>query len=233
MLIHDSLYIKDANQELDWLRMDTKERYESNLKNETTRNQLIEHGWINNKFTYKFNSNGFRSAEFATSESIVFLGCSFTIGIGLPEDKTFASIVSRSLNLDCYNLGQGGSSNDTMFRLARHWVPKIKPKLVVLMSTFPNRYELKTYAKYINFMPHNSKDDKHFKLWTIFDENAILNKEKNVLAIESICQRENIKLVNLSMEKDFINLKDNSARDLFHAGIASHALTAENILSQI
>jgi len=48
----------------------------------------------------------------------VFIGCSFTEGIGIEcnEDK-YATIVAKHFNLNCVNLGKGGSSNSYFFEI--------------------------------------------------------------------------------------------------------------------
>ena len=233
MLIHESNYINFANQELDWLTQDTKERFESNYKDDQNRKKLEKLGWIDNKFRYKFNSNGFRCNEFTTRNSIVFLGCSFTLGIGLPVDNTFASILSTRLGLDCYNLSMGGGSCDTAFRMARYWIHFIKPKIVISMATFKERYEIKIKDNFLNRGAWVSdQPDNNFVKWASEEDNMILNKQKNLLAIECICLHEKVKFINLGIHKDFINYNDSSARDLAHPGIESNRLTAEHILNK-
>jgi hypothetical protein len=223
MLIHESptkrLY---SNQELEWFPSDTKELYESNLLNNAKREQLETYGWIDNHFTYKFNSEGFRCGEFTTTESIVFLGCSFTMGIGLPIANTFARVVADELGLECYNLGVGGSSNDTAFRLARHWVPHIRPKLVILMSPSHYRLEIKEKHRYKSLIPSSLRFPKPmepwYEEWVINESNGILNQEKNQLAIAQICHLNGIKFLCFDVRDHFFKPLD-LARDLFHVGV--------------
>ena len=58
------------------------------------------------------------------------LGCSISFGTGLPYENTWPYLVSRKLNLSCWNLSQPASSLDTCYRLANHWVPILKPKYI-------------------------------------------------------------------------------------------------------
>ena len=129
-MIYTSIYKKYASRSLNWLPMDSEELYLNNLKNPAQYELLKTHNWIDSNFTYKFNANGFRCNEFTSDPTIMFIGCSHTIGIGLPEDNTWPSIVSKKLNMACANLGQGGGSADTAFRLCHGWIDQIKPKIV-------------------------------------------------------------------------------------------------------
>ena len=70
--MNNSAYPELANQEINWLPMDTKQLYKHNLK----QNAQELAPWIDNPFTYKFNSKGFRCEEFDTTDNVVFLGCS-------------------------------------------------------------------------------------------------------------------------------------------------------------
>lgn len=226
---HD--YLEYCNKELYWLPSDTEERYLKNL--ETHWDSLKLNGWIDQpQFTYKFNSHGFRSDEFSDEPNIMFLGCSFTTGIGLPVEDTWASIVAKQLNLKCFNLGIGASSNDSAFRLGHHYIPLLKPKLVVWLSTDIARLELHTLRGQVE--PHGpwSQDCGYFlDNWLANPLNSESNFLKNSLAIEYICKLNNIKLIH----KPVINvLRDlDYARDLMHFGKKSNIDCANSILQLI
>jgi hypothetical protein len=215
-----------ANQELDWLPMDTESLYKENLKNKY--DLLHYHNWIDNKFTYKFNSAGFRSDEFEENKSsIVFLGCSMTVGIGVPYENTWSKIVSEELNLKCYNFGIGGSSNDTAFRYAYTWLGKIKPSICVFCQTFSDRIEIWQDGKIISNIA-----EEHPKFYLGTWQSTSLNKEilaeKNCLSIQHLCHRYNIKFVHASVHDiEFLDL----ARDLAHPGIESNRQFSKTILS--
>jgi hypothetical protein len=73
-------YKEYANTKLQWLPSDTEELFIKNKKEKLK--ELKAGGWLNTEIEYSFNSYGFRSEEFSTSSSILYLGCSFTVGIG-------------------------------------------------------------------------------------------------------------------------------------------------------
>lgn len=217
-----------ASSEVDWLPMDTEELYRYNLKN--NRKLLEEHSWLDTPISYKFNSNGFRSIEFTDNNAIAFLGCSFTIGVGLPQQNIFPEIVASSLNLKCYNLGIGGASADTCFRLAYYWLSKIKPKIVVCMAPSLHRLETIKNTEFYHHRPSQAKDADDVIL---SEEYCYLNQQKNILGIRNICKDLGIKILDYKLERDFIQVPNDLARDLSHLGVKSHLATAQMILKSI
>ena len=230
MTLNYNSYYKDlANKSVSWLPMDSEELYNENLKKNYS--LLESNNWINNPFTYSFNSNGFRCGEFTGESSIMFLGCSMTMGIGLPEHTRWTDIVASSLNLRCANLGIGGSSSDTAFRLCHGWIDIIKPNLVIFYRPPGIRNEVVTDTTIINIAAPYTPGFNYFKNWIVDDNNNTFNFLKNTLAIEHLCQLRSIKCVHVSDNSETI--KDDWARDLSHPGIRSNAQLAEKTLSLI
>lgn len=221
---------KFANQELLWYPYDDEESYQNNLL--TRRDDLSRLGWIDKKITYKLNSAGYRSDEFQDN-SIVFLGCSITFGIGLPLESIYPTIVSAALDLPCSNLAVSGSSSDTAFRLSEYWLPKLKPKIVIMMT--PDKSRLELLGKEItNFRVNaHSMNNLFYQKWLMDEENTRLNQLKNILAVKSICTELGIKFLPFTVEQDFCFIESDLARDLSHPGRLSHIKTAKKILSNI
>ncbi len=216
-----SPYLEHANQTLDWLPMDTQELFNKNL--DIKKHQLIENGWIDQKITYQFNQEGFRSDEFSDEEGIVFLGCSHTVGIGLPYTHTWPYIVSSNLKKKCYNLAIGGGSNDLAFRMAYNYIPKLKTSMVVFLITHNSRLEIlgKNNQPYQFIGPGYSpfKGDKFYETWLMNEDNLNANLLKNLLAIENICNKNNVRFI--SIDQNEIPRLD-LARDLAHRGTKSN-----------
>jgi len=63
--------------------------------------------------------------------------------VGQTKKKTFAHIISKRLDLKNYNLAVEGGSSDTCYRLARHWIPELKPTIVVYRPPIKYRCEFK------------------------------------------------------------------------------------------
>ena len=238
--IYNSIYKDYANQILYWLPMDTKELYQKNLKENY---QLLkENNWIDNHFTYKFNSHGFRCEEFTDNPSIMFLGCSLTLGIGLPVETIWPELVSKQLGMRCANLGIGGGSNDAAFRLCHGWIDIIRPKIIIILEPYSNRIELIDFPN-IHNLSHwtlseesNSKKSCYdfYKAWIEDENNSYFQKLRNKLAIENLCNSRNIKLISFDGE-DLTRafLKKDLARDLAHRGIKTHNQIADYFLSKI
>lgn len=232
-------YSRYKNQELNWLTSDDEDLYLEHVK--TNFNELSEYGWVDRKFTYKFNSHGFRCDEFSHDNNIAFFGCSFTCGIGLPLENTWAYHVANNLKLKSFNLGIGSSGPSTAFRLANHYIPQIKPKLVVYFEPPPGRFSISSADGHIydfnvnkslgKFKIYADKGFEHFyNHWLSNPENSDLDYLKNKIAIESICHQNKIKFVYAGCnEMPKIDL----ARDLGHSGVKSNLQFAELILNRI
>ena len=177
-----------------WLGTDSNQRYLDNLKNNYEK--LRSNYWIDRTIKYTFNSHGFRCDEFTSDDSIMFLGCSHTLGVGLPIEDTWAYQVAKNLNLKNVNLGQGGSSSDTAYRLASYYIEQLKPKIVVIRPPDPARFEMfDCYNKPTLHSPQYQESVTDYKDWFSCEHNHILNEEKNLLAIEYLCTRFNTKFV--------------------------------------
>lgn len=228
-------YSEHKNQELAWLPSDTEHQYQQNLI--SRRQELSDNDWIDREFTYKFNSHGFRSEEFTDHDSIMFLGCSMTTSIGLPLENTWAYQVANSMNLKRFNLAIGGTGPDTAFRLASHYVPQIKPKIVVYVDPPPGRFTLvRGTGEFQDFFTGqidyiNTEFRSYYEHWLLNEENLTLNSLKHKLAIQALCQQYNIKFV---FAKSYTEMKFlDYARDLNHSGRNSNKDFAEIILNRI
>ena len=224
------------NERLMWCSTDSEERY---LLNREHRPALLkEYGWWDHEpFEYRFNSEGFRCPEFREN-GMVSLGCSNTVGVGLPEECTWPHIVAKALDLPCANLGQNGGAMDTCFRLAQHWIPILQPKLVVLLSPEPSRIEIMELggkATFINpaDVPNDYRNDHYYKQWIANPQNEESNYQKNLYGIKYICQQHQIPL----LEFNYPNIKRISenrtfARDLMHSGKKTHQDFADMVLEE-
>jgi len=231
---YKSPYICHANTTINWLPMDTEDLYYENLSKNYE--LLRYHNWLDKKINYTFNSEGFRCEDFNEEPSIVFLGCSYTVGIGLPIEYTWAHMVSEKLKLKCYNLGIGCSSCDTAFRLGYHYINKIKPKMVIFLRPSPNRMEAinKDYPEPVIHMGLYQKLVANVNSYEFHyhsdDDNGLLNTAKNTLSLNFVCSQLNIKFHYFDIDK---LPKLDLARDLGHIGFKSNSEFANKVLSVI
>jgi len=93
------------------------------------------------KIFYEYNSKGFRDKEWPESldEVIWCVGDSFTVGIGLPFEHTWPAMLEKATKLRCINLSSDGCSNDRISMRVDHIRKNHKPKLLIVMWSYPCR----------------------------------------------------------------------------------------------
>lgn len=212
-----------ADCELRWLGTDTEQAFRSNKE---CHPQLMER-WHEHSVSYRINSHGFRGDDPTSTACAVFLGCSHTFGIGLPEDQTWPRLVSEGVGLPCVNLGVNGGSNDTAFRLARYWLPRLDVRVVFWLHTYKARLELLVETDALNYSPNFDHDDFYLS-WVSVEENLLINFDKNLRGIRSMCNEVSARLITLAVEGDLLYL--DKARDLAHSGVESNRDLAKKAL---
>jgi hypothetical protein len=230
-------YQQYKNKTLLWLETDSEESFNVHMKNSERRDQLKKYGWDRTGcITYSFNSHGYRCEEFDNSPGFIALGCSFTVGIGLPVDHTWPSIVGKELGLAAWNLGIGNGSMDTCFRFLYHYIEKLNVNYVLLLTPPVQRFELHTVDTLHCFNPQNIIHPMQ-RWWYECTSNGELNFYKNILSISQLCQQYNKKLIIKNYETDLFGLPARDrwppARDMMHVGSAEHAVCAERFLTEI
>jgi hypothetical protein len=234
----------DRNTTLEWWGSDNKNRFNENLK--TKKSDLEKNGWLEKEITYSINSEGFRCPQFDNNDCVMFLGKSVSIGIGLEYERIYPTLVSKVLGLRCANLSIAGTSNDTSFRMALHWIGKLKPKILVFDSEAKDRVELLSMDSVMNFVPSLPDTHPFYLTHLSAEENSVLNYKKNLLAIIKLCDINQTKFVevstyktNLSSNRSTYELKkpdpasNQYARDLIHPGNFIHFYKALDILDMI
>ncbi len=240
---HPGIHLK--SQILHWLPSDTEKTFNESIKNPTRRSYLESQGWIDPlAITYEINHQGFRSDQFVRDvPCMVALGCSFTVGTGLPQHQVWPWIVGRNLNLRVYNLAWGGISADTCFRIADYWIPHLKPQLVCMLTPPSSRFELITAPGTTPpaevFMPNSQTvieglaTDTFVKHWWANDLNSQVNSKKNKLAIQHISQQNQARFISFDVDSESSMRPDSHgyARDFMHVGPDGHQVLATKILN--
>ena len=234
--------VHNAGTTSEFMPTDTKEGFEKLCQVPEYREYFRQQGWLEpGAITYKINSYGFRCDEFDDRDCMLALGCSFTIGIGLPVESTWPQIVGRQLGLVPYTMAWGGTSADTCFRLAEYWIPRLSPKAVFMLAPPPSRFELiraSGVPPIENYMPQSesnsaSEIDSFLKHWHTMEENARLNQKKNKLAIRAMCAKAGVPFLvydafdHMAMSREEIGY----ARDRMHGGPGGHIRLAERMLN--
>lgn len=102
-------------------------------------------------YDFSNNSHGFRgSREYRDPKQadfrVLFLGDSFTYGVGLNDDQTFTYLVekilgARNLSVETINAGNPGKGTDYELRLLQTLGPELKPDLVVVCFFWNDFYD--------------------------------------------------------------------------------------------
>ena len=227
-----------------WCPTDTLEQWNNNRA--TRARDLERYGWWEpQEIQYRFNSQGFRSVEFdATAPGILALGCSITLGIGIKQRHSWCELVSGALGLPCWNLGQGGAAMDTLFRMAEHWIPRLRPRMVIMLCP-PNRFEiLDPQGRAILLLPAEQTRGQgpgtpppHLQAfhreWATNPENMRLQDLKNLWAVKHLCDSLGTPLHHWTWADMFNDLVDDYGRDLVHPGAKKHRVFAERVLREI
>lgn len=237
-----------AGQDLEWLPTDTKEHYEELIKDPKHYEYFKQQGWTEpGAITYKINRQGFRSDEFDNSECMIALGCSYTLGTGLPVDTTWPQLVGKSIGLKVANLAWNGFSADSCYRMLRYWIDQLNCKLVCMLTPPTHRVEVfmdqdfcpvKYYVPVMTYMPQGMSDhwnpnDVFLNNWFAAPENAIINNEKNRMAIKQLCAERSIPCfieeasVHMAQSREEIGY----ARDHFHGGPIIHNRLATGFIN--
>lgn len=233
-----SVYRSQANTVHKWCPMDSKELWVDHTNNSEKKAALDALNWTEDSITYKFNSHGFRSDEFV-GDGIVFLGCSLTVGIGMDLERTWAHRIATSFNLKNWNLGQGAGANDTCFRLGEYWIPKLRPKMVCMLSPSKYRIEIVKPDGLDTFLPNSQRSLKKdlYNDWLSTDTNGKLNAKKNIDALTLLCNQLEIPFYYLSADETMANggtiQPGDYARDLLHPGYLWNIDIADRFLGII
>jgi hypothetical protein len=138
--------------------------------------------------TYTYNELGFRGDSINKKGfKVMSIGCSITEGVGVNDDNTWSSQFSKLiLNGVDFNLGISGRSNDYICRALLTFYELMKPDLVLIMYTSPQRREVYTINDGIEpFMPTAA--------WGYMEETEDGKKIQNYL---TKLQNDNEDLIN-------------------------------------
>lgn len=234
------------NTVMSWCPSDHELLFNQNMADPAQRALLEEYGWTRENVSYTFNKDGFRSEEFTyePNDSVLFLGCSHTVGIGMDLESSWTYKVANSLGLHRYNLGVGACSADTCFRLAHHWIPLLRPKYVMMLTPNVARMELvedRDIIQFIPSMPQLSYKNYvaemvggFYKSWLAHPANADMNRLKNVMGVRTICNSIGAPLVEIPID-DMYNptMVHTKARDLMHPGREWNEYVAQTFLKKL
>jgi len=243
---------------------DDEDTFKNNLEKNYKR--LLDNNWLdsNNNIVdidYRINKQGFRCDHFSDEEGILFLGCSFTFGVGLHEHQTWAYKVAEHFGVKCWNLGIPGHGLDLhSYFLQYHLkseLPNIKaicvleppPDRISLIYEHDNELALLDYFTLIHANTQDQKTWTHRDFLHSLELTYIMNNLKNLKIIEDYCLKENIKYVNfnsmtISFKKGFDSrfirkgmnkdtYEKSFARDCQHHGESENTFIANQVIEKL
>lgn len=158
------------------------------------RNSKYFYQQIKNKFTYTLNHQGYREKHWDQidwNNSYIFLGCSHTFGVGVPEAETLPKLIQNEVEKYCVNLGiPGGNNSFSMFNSATLINENIKPLGVFYQRTYANRWFDITNDNILDpILASDNKNKKYFKNEKYIDfldnsiSETIISQWKNICPI--------------------------------------------------
>lgn len=218
------------NSTLPWCPMDSKERFNDNLKKDPT-NEVLNY-YLNNPIYYNFNNQGFRTPDDfnQNDEGNVYLGCSFTMGIGSHLEDTWSYKLNQVIGGKFWNLSLGGSSIMTQFRILYSFHKDLKIKNVFHFAPILPRYEFFIDGKPTIVSVHDKKHEDMYSNYLIDNEQLYLLYVTHINAIKNITNKLGVNYYHLG---HFPNKVDNGARDLSHPSGEYYNLIRDVFLDKI
>jgi len=191
---------------------------------------------------YVINTYGYRTGEFQHtdwSNSIVVFGDSFVFGEGINQADSFVDLIGTALGIPTVNLGIAGCSNQlALLNSLALLADGLVPKAVILYVTGTARHLQIENDKPYNYGPWR-EGDYFYKKWLTGGNGEVYGAAaaRAVGAIWStrcptvVCQSHpwidhDDHVFALAQPVDL-------ARDLAHAGAATHRIWAESLADQL
>ncbi len=168
-------------------------------------------------FHYRVNKNGFRSQHFdnfnPADKNILIGGCSNSVGIGLPEELVWGSVIADKIqekfpdqSVQKYNVSVGGSSIPFILKNVLAFLRKYDgvDYVFILLPGFDRHVSFDEDNRPLMFkkIVYMGPDAENFKykfvkrfVLNYSHEEAMFMQLPLVKAIEDICELKNIKLV--------------------------------------
>ena len=218
------------SQIIKWSGMDHQQALEHHTNDPISRARLEELGFLDpDCISYSYNSHGFRDDEFTKELAVMTLGCSFTEGVGVSLDTTWPRQLSNMMSMRVWNLGVGGGSSDTAYRLAEYWLDHLNIKCVAMLVPNIERFEIWDGGIAHNILHNNQVNldiGGYKKIYLVNSENGQINQNKNLHAIKHLCDKKQIPFCYQFMHQwDNIDF----GRDLAHGGPKSNKRFAEKM----
>jgi hypothetical protein len=221
------------NKILNWSTTDDEDRFLDNVEKKID-TETTDY-YLKNPITYGFNNYGFRTPDDFNSEDEgnLFLGCSYTVGIGVHLENSWAYQVNQHVGGKFWNMSVAGSGIMCHFRLLFAFIDELKIKNVFHFGPKFERFEFfkndEPYQLDGNWRSYKDyySDDFTIPYLDFYVEsistpiNADLVFATHLLAIENLCKIKGINYYYIQERPDE-NMEGLKARDLCHPPITWH-----------
>jgi hypothetical protein len=211
-------------------------------------------------FQYTYNSDGYRCDEFDLPSQlrILFLGCSFTEGIGLPIEATWAYQLLQKIrvktgkDIPFWSLAVGGAGIDTMASHLYQYIDRLRPRHIIFLRPPWLRRQAKINPDYhVEWMPGFASVPSEFEKVFSNEDFALQQADRSLTIIDLLAQKHNsivhhlhwqlINGVDQKLESALVACKNfryiNSswpqrvdvARDNLHPGPKTHSIAVSNM----
>lgn len=191
-----------------WNGTDTKELFEENYKRYPEHLQYYK----DKPITYNFNNFRFRN-DFDLEpdpelEVDLFIGCSFTMGMGLHPENNFPYTVSKHTGNKCINLGAGGHGMTLAYVNLKRFIKFYNVKNVFHYQPIYQRYYFRqpegnnTHSLHGSYSPTDDRIsfgnkklfNMEYKLYTLMDWGFnSMDRGLHLDAISQVCDEHNAK----------------------------------------
>lgn len=158
----------------------------------------------NDIYDYRWNSDGLRSVEFSERPEVVALGCSHTLGQGLPEWASWPSLLSQKIGKPVGNISYSGAAinkNVSSFFAMIHQYQYLPKVVVANFANFERFYFVDGTGEfmrdwYINYSPKKTKVTAPWNYEEILPYEWVYYQNLNsIMMLEAFCESNNIRLV--------------------------------------
>lgn len=188
---------------------------------------------------YKINSCGFRSDDFSNTEDIriLFMGCSFTEGIGLHDADCWPSLILTKIkSLPQFNgkripklsIALGGTGIDTESRLLHKYAKVVRPTHIFYLFFNHYRREFSINGNTKVWGPNfNGRAPESWSQVFADKEYALYQTNRGLLLIDAVAAQFNIQAHIISFENDTIDAVKSLSEN--YESIIAHGINLKGI----
>lgn len=243
---NEMIYVECVNKVQSFYSTDSKEEYSKN------RRLLRDTQYHSTPIEYKFNNLGYRTKNIENLDISFLLtfGCSYTEGVGLHQQDTWAEKIAKHLNLDLYNHAKQSSGMDIQFYNALLWNMSNKPKPKIVIAQWPHKarksfgYRTSDGIEIKDPSYTKTPDGKWWSKRYVQDSGEMeLNNLFWFESFNNVWNMNQVPVLNFTWDSDLLpNLVSSSynifrinpknrdkARDLQHDGVLFHNDTTERL----